>query len=371
MRDIRRSAAEAAQGLWAVIDRVGGSGSGPGEGSWLAQVQAGTFGLSPSRDVDLAALLSVVAERLRQTREVAGFETDAGAYPYAGAGAMELGKSRLPLNRKERFYTGTVLPMMVASDGFAHLDRFLQLCGLSVDVLPQGVWGLNGDQEVQFFTEYSFRESIVGDDLQRRFADRPAHADTPDVVIVGSDWLLAVEAKVYHRPTKQALVAQMNRQRELVTYLTGKFGLDPDRVRHVLLLPEKLKRARPELSFDVVTWEQVLAEYRLVAPPYWSAILRQALEDYDTLASREQAYGQNADTMLTGQEIWDNAAGDLTEAWVGRNLGLHGSLLADDISSGQWRTRQYEVSFTEVRNRNWFPAAAFVAHMETSANKEK
>lgn len=365
-----RSAATAAQALWAVIDRVCGPGrQGPGEGSWLAQVQDGTLNLSPAGDADLAVLLDVVRERLRQTREVAGGDLGADAYPYAGAGAQDLFKSRLPLNRKERYYTGTVLPMLVASDGFAHLHRFLRLCGLSGEVVSQGTWGLNGDQPVQFFTEYSLLESIVGEDLQNRFADRPAQADTPDVVVVGRDWLLAVEAKVYHRPTRQALEAQMHRQHELVTYLTEKFDMDPERVRHVLLLPEKLQRARPGLSVDVVTWEQVLEEYRVVAPPYWSAVLRQALEDYDALASREQDYGTNADKMMSGEDIWNNAQGDLVEAWVGRSLGLDGATLAGDISSGTWRTRKYEVSFTKVLNRNWFPAAAFVALIATAATE--
>ncbi len=37
---------------------------------------------------------------------------------------------RLPLNRKERYYTGTVLPMIVCCDEFAHFGRFLRLCGV-------------------------------------------------------------------------------------------------------------------------------------------------------------------------------------------------------------------------------------------------
>jgi hypothetical protein len=56
---------------------------------------------------------------------------------------------RLPVNRKERFYTGTVLPMIVAGDRFRSLGRMLELCGLhQVD--------LSEPAELQFFSEYSF-----------------------------------------------------------------------------------------------------------------------------------------------------------------------------------------------------------------------
>ena len=50
----------------------------------------------------------------------------------------------LPFNRKERYFTGTVLPFIVASDGFAHFDRFLRMCGVEGVVLrwPRGKSGI-------------------------------------------------------------------------------------------------------------------------------------------------------------------------------------------------------------------------------------
>lgn len=64
----------------------------------------------------------------------------------------------LPLNRKERYCTGTVLPMVTASDGFAHPRRLLALCGLG-SVQPV-VGGLDGGDEIAFFTDYGFSESV-------------------------------------------------------------------------------------------------------------------------------------------------------------------------------------------------------------------
>lgn len=64
----------------------------------------------------------------------------------------------LPLNRKERYYTGTVLPMIIAADDCAHLSRFLRLCGF--DDAPKADELARGAEDLQFFTEYSLVESV-------------------------------------------------------------------------------------------------------------------------------------------------------------------------------------------------------------------
>ena len=63
----------------------------------------------------------------------------------------------LPINRKERYYTGTVLPMIVASDGFKHFGKFLALCGIPEIALEADPNTTN----VQFFSEYGFKESLM------------------------------------------------------------------------------------------------------------------------------------------------------------------------------------------------------------------
>ncbi|MCC6556300.1 MAG: hypothetical protein IT372_25345 [Polyangiaceae bacterium] len=50
-----------------------------------------------------------------------------------------LADTGLPFNRKERFFTGTVLPMLVCADDFAHFGRLTDLVGLGridVDARP-------------------------------------------------------------------------------------------------------------------------------------------------------------------------------------------------------------------------------------------
>ncbi len=106
------------------------------------------------------------------------------------SGLSGLFDGRLPINRKERYYTGTVLPMIVACDGFKHLNRFLELCGapskVAVEADPASC-------NIEFFTEYSLKESLRGG-AEKRFSD-PAGKDTPDLVIyIESDTSLCCSA---------------------------------------------------------------------------------------------------------------------------------------------------------------------------------
>lgn len=267
-------------------------------------------------------------------------------------------RTLLPLNRKERFYTGTVLPMIATGAGFTELHRLLAVCGLA-DI------SLDDPAAVQFFTEYSFAESVFTEDDQSRFKHRPLNADTPDVVISGPGWLLAIEAKMFHRPNAASLNAQYQRQSALVDYWAARLGPHPDLVRHVLLLPRALaEKTATAVTAPVVTWESVHDAYRNTAPVYWLDVLRHALDSYDKLASKDSLWGQNAQQKLPGGEIvaaWKSA--NPLVAWVGRAGGLTGKLLAADVDSGAWRSQPYEVSSTPPSGKaaNWFPVAEFIA----------
>lgn len=270
----------------------------------------------------------------------------------------------LPLNRKERYYTGTVLPGLVGADGFAHLGRFLTLCGLDVELDVR----LDEVPSLLFVTEYGFAESIFSDEDRERWGT-DSEADTPDVVIAGPDWLVAVEAKMFHNPNAADLAAQMHRQSKVVSRWLEVLRLSSDRVAHVLLLPEKLAAADTTSvtisdieGWPVITWEQVLAEYRYVGPRYWSNVLATALADYDRLVSTGPAFGKNKDARLTGAEIVElHAEGTLDYTSVGRARGLHGEPFRADVASGGWRSYAYEVRVGEAPNTNWFSITEFIA----------
>lgn len=336
-----------------ILDRVGGVGG------VLAQVEAGEWsvGLTDRQRIDIADLLIGMAETVRQARALVGGVQDSVDPVEENRRSFEaLLRTGLPLNRKERFYTGTVLPMVVASDGFAHLDRFLALCGLPAARLPGNA--LEGAQPVQFYTEYNFAESRFTQADKARFPDAPLDADTPDVVIVGPDWLLCVEAKMFHKASSGDLVVQMRRQRVLVDYWAQALDLGPERVAHVLLVPEGL--ATTGVDAHIVRWEALLDAYRVVGPAYWTAVLAQALHQYGDLVSLPGTGGVNAHARVTGAELQAQGAGP---GWThaGRSGGLHGPLLTEDITSGRWATHPYEVRVGALPgNRNWFTVRDFL-----------
>jgi len=73
----------------------------------------------------------------------------------------------LPLNRKERFYTGTVLPAIICYDNFRYLNRFFKLIrgyNRELSIFP------NSDKNnILFQTEYSFKESVYEVQFKNKF----------------------------------------------------------------------------------------------------------------------------------------------------------------------------------------------------------
>lgn len=260
---------------------------------------------------------------------------------------------RLPTNRKERFYTGTVLPALICRDNFRHLELFLRLCGLRDCTV---------EDDFQFFTEYGFGESVFTQ-ADKEFWQGPFSHDTPDVVIRSGDWLLTVEAKMFDKPSAADLNQQMLAQKKHVDIWTER--LNVSRQSHVLLLPTPLADAViPQLSaldspWPVVTWEAVADLYRGLADGYWVKTLDDALAQYGALVSVGPQFGQYKDDSITGFEIIDGWP-DHGFISMGRAGGLDGDKLAEDIRSGNWRKQRYEVSKQDQSSRvNWFTVEDF------------
>jgi hypothetical protein len=266
--------------------------------------------------------------------------------------------AHLPFNRKERFFTGTVLPLLVASDDFARLPAFLSACGMPAPVIEAARSAR--PETIQFLTEYGFAES-TWNDRTGDWTDYDGGRDTPDVVIVGTDWLLAVEAKVYARQGRTVIADQLAAQRTLVEYWQRKLDVPPEHARLVALLPEAYAREVGDVGAPVVTWEAVLAAVGPSAPAYWRAVLATALRRYDELKSTFDGR-RPVRPKLTGAEIVaGHDDGSRSVTWVGRLGGLGGARLQQDLATGSWRTQTYEVSEDEPDNaRNWFTVAEFV-----------
>jgi hypothetical protein len=283
----------------------------------------------------------------------------------------DLMQTALPMNRKERFFTGTVFPMIVCGNGFKDFGQLAALipgCELPhVDPDPKTT-------NIQFFSEYSLVEAISGSS-RARFPNPPDTKDTPDIIILikgtNRTVLVALEAKVFHRPDARAVMTQMAAQRKHLNYLREQLGLDA--VYHAALLPRGLAREiGPQLarsgpdSFPVILWEDLLERYRAArgGDDYWMSMLDLAMKAWPELSSTSSfgSYGQNAELNLTGQEILSRYGKDPRLSIMGRSRGLYGPKLTEDIQTGQWRRQSYEVSsLPEPPNGNWFMISDFVA----------
>ena len=68
----------------------------------------------------------------------------------------ELCNRMLPLNRKERYYTATVLPGIICTENFKYFGRFLKLLNLG-----SARFDVADNVNIQFFTEYGLAEALV------------------------------------------------------------------------------------------------------------------------------------------------------------------------------------------------------------------
>jgi hypothetical protein len=170
-----------------------------------------------------------------------------------------------------------------------------------------------------------------------------------------------IEAKLYANVQASALNRQMeNQERRLLRYLRQRWpGLH---TIHAALLPEKMKREFGDRGPGlVVTWEQIRDKYEDVeSARYFHGILRIALSAYETL--RERPSLPNADGELTGAEILHGHQNDtLRFKTMGRQGGIDGDSLKEDIKNDTWREQRYQVrDASDALNQNWFPVSVFV-----------
>ncbi len=267
----------------------------------------------------------------------------------------ELMSTGLPFNRKERFFTGTIFPMIVCRENFKYFDIFTKLAkcdDLRVVCTPQYT-------NIQFFTEYSLKEAIFDKATKDRFPDPPASKDTPDIMIFitgEKKTLIAIEAKMFSVPTGLQLRKQMDAQKIHLDYLKDKLKIDS--IFHIALLPEKLEVG--ELGYDKLTWENILAGYQNQYGPtdYFLQLLSLSLDNYYQWKSVITSV-----SLMSGNDIYlQYKDGSIEAKTMGRINGLNGTELANDISSGRWRNQLYEVSETDLsdKSENWFWIEDFV-----------
>lgn len=282
----------------------------------------------------------------------------------------DLLNSTLPLNRKERYYTGTVLPALLCADSMRYLDRLGR-----PDMLDLGLLDVRDDPDdctVLLFTEYSLIESAIGP-IGAKFPGMAALAkDTPDLVVLVTQpepVLIALEAKMYDRPSKPELVKQLAAQKsqldQLCTHLAAHLSVKQVRLAHWALLPAKLAKAMPDLGTPILTWEQVLDAYADVDQRYFHAVLATALARYDTLVSKWAGYqdGELAGAKLVTRTL----AGDAMWPHMGAAGGLKGQRVVAAIADGSWATQEFQCRHQALPgNKSWFTVEAFIHALRDS-----
>jgi hypothetical protein len=123
---------------------------------------------------------------------------------------------RLPPNRKEVYFTATVLPGIICADNFENFDKFLELLKIPKQPHPK-------PEEIQFFTEYAFVHTVESDDPHLEHFH--GKHQQPDILIsIGgeSPVLILIEGKMYTPAGKYSLTKQMTAQEKELLFWVKK-----------------------------------------------------------------------------------------------------------------------------------------------------
>lgn len=189
----------------------------------------------------------------------------------------QLLKSELPMNRKERFYTGTVLPSILFHNGLGNFFRFIR----EIEGIPADINHEKTQDKFLFYTEYNLKESAGKKSVGVEIFTATRH--TPDVVIEILEprrTFVIIEAKMFSSVTQNAFNKQMAEQRgAVIDILKEKYDLNDAEVFHVALTPNRLG-LKTTHDYQVINWEVLLDNKDFaIQENYFANFLRFALEN--------------------------------------------------------------------------------------------
>ena len=270
---------------------------------------------------------------------------------------------RLPLNRKEAFYSATVLPGIIWSDAMAGFFELVGMPEISIDLRPDTT-------NVQFFSEYNLLDAIRG--IKQGFSDWKhllplMTGDTPDFVIfveLATPLLVVVEAKLFDK-SSAVIAEQIERQR--INMAALRSVLPEYQALHVALVPEsaaaevRATAGQPE-GFRTITWEGVADQYaEIPAAAYWVRLLKFALKSEPHLRAADGIGRTHEDGRMRTAEILE--AYEKPDCIV-RSVGCLGTanweLLKDDVCR-TGGTRKWAISHQDtLPSRNYLPIKNFI-----------
>ena len=285
----------------------------------------------------------------------------------------------LPVNRRDRFWSATVLPGLIGADDLTELPRLFALAGHEVEVGPAD------DRRALLLTEYG----VAGPEgrISQRLPEVPWEGPVPPVLaLVGgpAPVLLALEPSLFARPSADQLRLRVWRRHKVLEPIARRLSADlGTEVALVvrLLLPEHVVDSEAlGDDFAPLTWEQLLETYADLGPTYWTRMLeaglaeaREAHAAIDADPGDLSLRGPEDGHVLTGEQIVEGARShSMPWHWMAREHGLSGSPLASDLESGMWTSIEYQVAVEspdpDESGSTWFRIEDFLVRAAERAD---
>jgi hypothetical protein len=273
----------------------------------------------------------------------------------------------LPINRKEKFYTATILPSLLFHNGRSNFYLFLkQIINFPTEINERET----GDNFL-FYTEYNLKQSAgkksVGIEIETD------SGETPDVLIEifkPRKILVIIEAKMFQNLTQNEFSKQMKSQRNaVIKVLKKKFQLHDDEIFHIGLVPKELN-FYDTLDYQIINWEILNCGDFKLKENYFYNFLRFALENYSTLvADKFTGQASTVKGYIKGSKLYDMAKkGEVL--WIGRKGGK--SKIQNDVLKGIWRNKDYcwnDDKPSKGIKGNWISNDVFASIIDAYENK--
>lgn len=273
--------------------------------------------------------------------------------------------SELPINRKERFYTGTILPALLFHNGLNNFYTFLQ----KIDGFPPEIDEAETKDNFLFYTEYNLKQSAGKKKNVGRIIPTETN-ETPDAIIEilkPKKVFIVIESKMFHNVSQTSLSSQISKQRKaVIDPLKQSFKLKDDQVFHVALVP-RMSQCKDGKYFQVINWEFFIDNGKLnfddsgkinLQEKYFYNYLKFALDNYESLVATGPP--QPPYPKIRGQQIYEDGKNN-GNLWVGRQGGRKS--IKEDVKDNEWRTRKYYVnpdkSPPRGRKENWITSKEF------------
>lgn len=276
--------------------------------------------------------------------------------------------SAAPFNREERFFTGTVLPLLVSGNNYKDLKPLIDLMAPSLNLKPEFS---DTHKSVLFYTEYNLKKSSYAKTgiNNTNISATKIEGDTPDILFYVWDkeqvYLFAIEVKMYHRPTSDNLALQMQRQYEVLKTLAANANIPTEHIFHYALVPAKTSLPNTDKR-KLITWEQVYNLYcKMPVNTYAIDALGYALSEYENLVAKQSTAKKNNTESLSGMDILLHHAA-IGIKYVGCGGGYKGERFMRMSMRGGLKYETFQVTTADTcPNRNWFTIEQFLKAIKT------